>query len=251
MRGLEFPESRAMAKKLNPLARYFRHELEMVPDLTLMEKRGAYIVLEGISGSGKDTQAQELLLHFNELGFMTHMVQEPTPFYKETRQFWDSYRQEPWWQAFLLMADRFRLIRTEVEPSLNRGETVISVRSYLSTVAHQGRRAGERELFELAHRFVPPIDLVFILDLPAEVARNRCLARAMAENRLIGDHETTEMLDATRWEYLKLRESHAYEDFVVVDADRAPEVIQKEIQLELEKRGYLNLYSATGGNPTG
>jgi dTMP kinase len=234
--GLEFPESRSVAKKLHPITRYFRGELDKKPQLSLMRRRGIYIIFVGISGSGKDTQAEQLQLKLYELGMATHFVQEPTPFYKDARHAWSSYKKEPWWQAFLLMADRYKLMRTEVEPALSRGETVLSVRSYFSSMAIQGHGTSESALIELMHHFVPVVDVVFLLDLPAEEARRRCVNRAEVDGRILGDHESLKILEATRKEYLQIASSHSSEDFVVLDGTRPLDEIHEMVIKEMVAR---------------
>ena len=43
-----------------------------------MEKRGRFIVLEGIDGSGTTTQAEKLKSHLESLGQQVHLTRQPS-----------------------------------------------------------------------------------------------------------------------------------------------------------------------------
>lgn len=95
--NLEFPESAQVAQREMLFARLFLESLQK-PALLLPEKRkGRYIVLEGISASGKDTQAEYLRQNLERAGFSVVQVKEPTDEpdsvfhkWKELWLFWNS-----------------------------------------------------------------------------------------------------------------------------------------------------------------
>jgi dTMP kinase len=239
--GLEFRESRRLAKTQMSFARLFSALVSEEPNLQLLNPRGIYIVLEGVSGSGKDTQADRLQARLKRLKKQNQLAAEPTQLYKELRQVCDAYRHDPWFQAFLLMADRRANIETNVRPALERGEIVISIRSYQSTMVYQGSKTQHPELIELMHQaFVPSPDIVFILDVPSDMAFARCQFRSNTTGRSLGDHENPKALEELRKKYLQLAHTHSAEDYVVIDASKPIDIVSEEIWSYLDKKDFIS-----------
>lgn len=145
----------------------------------------AFIVFEGIDGSGKSTQARALyrrLLRQDHPVLLTH---EPggTPLGESLRR-WVKRRQGlyPLTELYLFNAARAQLVEQLIRPALLEGVTVVADRYVASTVAYQsyGRGLG-LELVEQASRgatggLYP--DLTVFLDVPPEVGRSRKVERA-------------------------------------------------------------------------
>lgn len=241
--GLEFPESRRIAKKEMALARLFNHLLHKPPDLESMHRQGLYIVLEGISGSGKDTQALELQSRLRTAGIRSTIVAEPTELYKNARELWAENQRDPWIQAFLLMASRYLQISDITQPLLDKKEVVLSVRNYVSTIVYQGSQMNERELVDYVHGFAPVPDVVFILDIDAAAAFKRCQDRAAKDkSRTLSNHENHQSLELLRQEYLKMAASRVGEDFIVIDGNRPLVEVADDIWNELVTRGLLETF---------
>ena len=103
-----------------------------------------YIVLEGIVGSGKTTQVKKLVEYFRQNGAVVTQVREPgtTPIAEDIRHLaqakhWEEEAMHPLTNAYLYAAARAQTLQTIVKPALERGDIVISDRSFLSSCAIQ------------------------------------------------------------------------------------------------------------------
>jgi len=144
-------------------------------------KRGRFIVLEGIDGSGTTTQLDRAVSFVRSLGFPAVATQEPSrgPIGRLLREVLlgklsmpDGTRMEGRTVALLFAADRRDHLQREVEPNLAAGTTVISDRYLMSSLAYQAEEADWDWVAQLA-RGVPQADLTVLLDLPIEVAARR------------------------------------------------------------------------------
>lgn len=144
-------------------------------------KRGRFIVLEGIDGSGTTTQLGRAVAFVESLGAKAVATQEPSrgPVGLLLRQALlgqltmpDGSRMEGRTMALLFAADRRDHLQREIEPNLAAGTTVISDRYLMSSLAYQAEEADRDWVAELA-RGIPRPDLTVLLDLPIEVAARR------------------------------------------------------------------------------
>ena len=105
----------------------------------------AFIVFEGIDGSGKSTQAKSLLRRLRRRNIPALLTHEPggTPLGEQLRR-WLKGRPDlsPLSQLTLFIAARAQLIEMVIKPSLASGVTVLSDRYTASTVAYQGHGSG-------------------------------------------------------------------------------------------------------------
>ena len=206
--SLEFSESESWAIREIEFADLFLSLLNTTPDLNQVRRKGKYIVLEGISGSGKNTQADILQEHLEKEGYSVLQVDEPAEEYKEFRDLWKEHHKQlddPMINAFFFMADRYEQIRRKVEPALNDGQIVISVRSYISTLVYQCKNEQERAAVAFAHQFVPVPDLILLYDLDAQISFDRIKTRSHP-----GMFEKQELLDVQRDRYLTLLNSGVF-----------------------------------------
>jgi dTMP kinase len=151
-----------------------------------MDKRGKFIVIDGMDGSGKGTQLALLRSALKE--FPVHYTREPGGNGSDTAEFLrkvilepDSFAisPTPLCDFFLFFGSRAQHVEEVVEPKREVGMHVISDRYDSSTWAFQicgEDRAELKELFRsvrhgLSTAFQP--DLYIFLDLPAEVAFER------------------------------------------------------------------------------
>lgn len=156
-----------------------------------MNGRGAFLVLEGIDGSGTTTQIELLARALEGRGFRVCATREPTPgpvgrLLREAlgRKLVDSVSEAPvaldWATlALLFAADRVDHVRRTIEPALARGEVVLSDRYVLSSYLYQSLTSplGEaaipwlREINAQALR--PRATLVLGIDPDVAEARRR------------------------------------------------------------------------------
>jgi dTMP kinase len=159
-----------------------------------------YIVLEGIDGCGKDTQARLLDAHFRHRGQIPLVLNEPSksPQGLLLRQM---LQQGTFTEAHVAMflADRMTLMVQEVLPALEAGRPVISSRSFCSTLVYQQEHWDLEWLYAIHSRLPASPTRVFILDLPVEVSLQRVHRRATQEV-----YETQDILTRVRQRYLDL-----------------------------------------------
>ena len=148
--------------------------------LCLPSPVAAFIVFEGIDGSGKTTQARALyrrLLRREHPSLLTH---EPggTPLGESLRR-WVKRRQGlyPLTELYLFNAARAQLVEQVIRPALEKGVTVVADRYVASTVAYQSYGRGlDLELVQRANQGAVgglSADLTVFLDVVPEVARGR------------------------------------------------------------------------------
>lgn len=226
--NLEFRESIRLAKRETLFANLFLSRLRQPPLLEGSRTKGKYIVLEGISGSGKDTQADLLKPRLEATGHKVLKVSEPAGKYQGARDCWGPRGSDPVIQTFLLLADRYELICEKVKPALDIGHVVLSVRSFLSTLVHQQQAIYDSATIAFMHRFVPPPDAVILYDLDVDVAWNRCHRRAQATEAEVGAYENRETLLKHRQLYLEVLRTMPTLQIEVIDASKSiSEVFQR------------------------
>jgi hypothetical protein len=144
LHSLEFPESVKWALSSSSLTNLVLSIMKDPNYANLPFYKGKYIVLEGISGSGKDTQVDILRkkLSHKKIAF----VNEPSETYAHLRTLWEADNKELLNDSVirqsLLIADRSKLIEETVKPALENGDIVISNRSFLSFLVYQCDEEG-------------------------------------------------------------------------------------------------------------
>ncbi len=141
---------------------------------------GEYLALEGGDGTGKSTVAGALAARLEALGHGVTLVREPggTDLGEVVRSLLlDSESVEPWAEVMLFAAQRAELAGEVIRPALERGDWVVSDRSYFSSIAYQGRARGlgeatVRQVNEIALAGTTP-DRVFILDVEPSLGLER------------------------------------------------------------------------------
>lgn len=134
-------------------------------------KRGILIVIEGIDGAGKSTQARLLVRRLKARGFDAVSYREPTrgKWGREIKRLArrsDSLSPEE--ELALFVKDREENVRKNLKPALSRRKVVILDRYYFSTMAYQGARGIDpARIRRINERFAVKPDLIFILDIEA------------------------------------------------------------------------------------
>jgi dTMP kinase len=150
---------------------------------------GVYVQLDGPDGCGKSSQAAALVAWLQAAGRDALHVREPgsTPVGEALRALLlapSTGELLPLTEALLFSAARAELIARHVAPAIARGAVVVAERGYLSTLVYQALAALPGldvdmvlELTRQVHGAHLP-DVVFVLDVPAAIARQRRVARA-------------------------------------------------------------------------
>lgn len=156
-------------------------------------QRGRFLVLDGIDGCGKTTQALRLAEHLRgSTGREVLHLREPggSALGEALRELLLDRRHAPGAEVetLLFAAARRQLLDELVAPALERGSHVVCERFHPSTFAYQAfaGELGEERVLNLLHDWAgePVPDLVLVLDLELEEAlRRRGPARDRIEDR--------------------------------------------------------------------
>ena len=147
-----------------------------------------YVQLDGPDGCGKSSQAAALAQWLREAGRAVQHVREPgsTPVGEALRTLLLSPATghlQPVTEALLFSAARAELVAQQIAPALARGECVVAERGYLSTLVYQALATTPGLdvdwVFDVTRRVHGPClpDVVFVLDVAADVAAQRRSAR--------------------------------------------------------------------------
>ena len=146
---------------------------------------GQFFVVEGIGGSGKDTQVVLMERYFRDLGVRLLVTREHTrdtpPGALIERIIKKNEEQiDPLALQLLYVADRRNHYTGVIKPALGEGLTVVSNRYYPTTVAYCPPE-WRRTIMELNQTVVARPDCVFIIDTDPGVAARRVEGRGDAD----------------------------------------------------------------------
>ena len=198
------------------------------------EKRGAFVTLEGIDGSGKGTQIKKLKKRLEAEGYAVYRTAEPndSPTGDLIHQIMiGRIRTTNDVIAALYAADRLDHIQNDTNgilKFLRQGINVLTDRYYFSSYAYQSVDVPMDWVIEansLAAKLLRP-DLTIFIDVDPHVTMER-----IEKNRLTRElFEETDRLMATRARYLEAFERMKdVEKILIVDGNRSVEVIHEEI----------------------
>jgi dTMP kinase len=188
-----------------------------------------FIVLEGIDGTGKSTQAQQLGDWLRDRGHEVIVDFEPTfgPHGQKLRDSFVNGRLAAEEELELFLADRREHVYQVIAPALAAGKTVILDRYYFSNMAYQGAIGFDpAEIRRQNEDFAPVPDFLFILDLDVATALSRIGGRGDTAN----EFEKRENLERCREIFLSLKA----EPFArVIDTRGTMEDVQSAIRAEI------------------
>lgn len=199
-----------------------------------MTATGLFISFEGIDGSGKSTQARLLAETLRANGRDVIATREPggAPGAEAIRRLLvegDPARWSAETEILLFNAARRDHLERTIRPALEHGAVVVSDRFADSTRVYQGvARANLRPLVDRLHDLVIGMepDLTFVIDMDAQAALARGLARRSGEDRFeelgIGFQE------ALREGFLALAQEYPNR-VQIVDGARAPDDIAQDV----------------------
>jgi len=205
--------------------------------------KGKFIVFEGIDGSGKTTQINELSKWINETNLISKnnqlvITREPggTRLGQSIRSLLLDSSQEKSpnsiTELLLYAADRAQHVNEIIRPSLNKGDWVISDRFCGSTLAYQGygRKLDIKlikDLESIATQGIYP-DITFLLDISVDESIKRRINR---KNDRI-EREGRDFLSKVSLGFKALSED---ENWKKISAIKSKEEIISEIKYEIKK----------------
>lgn len=187
-----------------------------------MAKRGKFIVIEGIDGSGKSSQIELLKGIYEDMGRSNefYFTAEPTKSEvgKKIREILSSNEEiNNSVIATLFFIDRIKHITDKggINDILDKGINVICDRYYYSNIVYQGYGEYEDFIYNM-HRDCPDIltpDLVIHMSIDPEIALQRINKGRKPEE--LERYETLEKLTETEKKYSDL--------IVKIDSERRPD----------------------------
>ncbi len=215
-----------------------------------------FITLEGIEGSGKTTQVQNVARWLKLRGIDFVLTREPggTRIGRAIRRLLldpASCDLDPVAELLLYNADRVQHIRTLIRPALESGKAVVCDRFFDATLAYQGmaRQLGVElvsRLHELVCENLQP-DLTLLLDLDPARGLERTWQQVDAGRRNPDEtrfeKEKLEFHQRVRAGYLELAAAHP-ERIKVVDASGTPSRVAERIRKLLDR--FIEEYGKDG-----
>lgn len=203
--SLEFAQSRYTAQQEYIFVRLFLDELRKPAGLRSMPTV-PYIIIEGISGSGKSTQAQMLVDRFKQEKQKAVLLHEPTDWFTQQKQALSDSQRDPVTLLHLFLSDRLMNLRKEIATALAHGTAVVASRSYLSTMVYQQCSEYTPAMIAILHRMMPQPTYIFLLDLSPKEALRRIERREHgAQLRQRGAYEYADQLRVHRERFLQLK----------------------------------------------
>ncbi len=202
----------------------------------MRQKRGKFIVLEGVDGCGKSSQALLLANFLLGMSDYNHVLLTREPYKK--RKIREILRKDenPYSQAQnlakLFVEDRREHISEIIEPSLAKGIHVVCDRYKYSTIAYQSAQGIPiTELIKMHQNMLVP-DATFILDVPIEIAKKRI---AKGKGGIEQKFESNgEFLERVRQNYLEMSRLLPQENIIILDGTKSIGGVNQRIKKELE-----------------
>ena len=187
-----------------------------------MVKKGVFICIEGLDGSGKTTQAQ-LLTESLSKNYNAVYTAEPSQgkigtfirdccLYEEKRLPTEA-------EALLFAADRIEHIQTEVIPALSEGKLVICDRYIFSSLAYQGSAGLSLAWIKTINARALQPDFCVLIDVSPE----HVLERLQRKKSVM---ETLDIQKKVREIYLKFVEEG---ELILIDGDKPKEIVADEL----------------------
>jgi len=188
-----------------------------------VKKKGIFICIEGLDGSGKTTHAHRIVRNLQKKGFDAVYTTEPSQGeygkFIRTSVLQGKKRMPRVLEALLFAVDRVEHLEKDVKPALEEGKIVISDRCVYSSLAYQGAAGLDLEWIEEINRMALPPDLAIYIDVPPEVVVERIKRKKSVMERL----ETQRKVREVYMKYVKNGK------FVPVDGDRKKGEVEKSI----------------------
>jgi dTMP kinase len=187
-----------------------------------MGKKGIFIVIEGLDGSGKTTQAK-LLARKLEKTHRVLLTAEPScgkigAFIREDCLY-EEKRLPTEAEALLFAADRIEHMYSEVKPALDDGKLVICDRYVYSSLAYQGGVGLSLEWIKTINARALQPDFSIFIDVPPE----QVIERLQRKKSVM---ETLETQQKVREVYLKYVEKG---ELVRIDGNKPKDAVAEEL----------------------
>ena len=208
----------------------------------LNEKKGKFIVFEGLDGSGKTLQMLKTasFLFDNYKKYEILCAKEPTYMTKSGELIRKKLasdkdpKKEGKLFCELYVKDRAEHNKRLILPALKYGCIVLCDRYSHSTFAYQQAQGNVsfQEVLDKHRKYkIRRPDLTLIFDVPATVAIQR-IQKGRQRNELF---EKTHFLEEVRRNYLRLKKLLPGDNIIIIDGDAPVEEIFSKVLREVEK----------------
>jgi len=187
-----------------------------------MSKKGVFICIEGLDGSGKTTQA---VLLTEKLHKSHNAIYTSEPSNGKTGTFirdcclYEERRLPTAAEALLFAADRIEHVENEIKPALTEGKLVICDRYIYSSLAYQGSAGLSLDWIKTINSQALQPDFAIFIDVSPE----RVLERLQRKKSVM---ETLETQQKVRDVYLKFVEKG---ELIKVDGDKPKDIVADEL----------------------
>ncbi|MCD1599351.1 MULTISPECIES: dTMP kinase [Rheinheimera] len=205
-----------------------------------MNRKGKFIVVEGLEGAGKSSAIATVKQYLQRAGHEVVCTREPggTALAESLRtlvkQVQDDEVVAPQTELLLMYAARMQLLVNVIQPALIEGKWVLGDRHDMSSRAYQGggRQLDEAFINQLRHAVLGDLtpDLTLYLDIDPAIGLER--ARARGELDRIEQEQLT-FFQRTRQKYLQIAASEP--NIEVIDASQSLEQVQDSILAVLRR----------------
>ncbi|NHJ85518.1 MAG: dTMP kinase [Asgard group archaeon] len=189
-------------------------------------KKGLFIALEGIDGTGKTTVANEIMKRLKKQCYSVVVYKEPTDETIAGKNIRNSYITE---RATLEMElqwfieDREWDVNNRILPALAKNKIVILDRYFFSTACYQGvRKNGDWESILIINRAkFPEPDLTIIIDVDIDIAIQRITKSRAASNTF----ERRDYLKSVRALFLEMAKKDTIGNYVIIDGSQSLDTV--------------------------
>ena len=195
-----------------------------------MGKKGIFIVIEGLDGSGKTTQAV-LLAKKLEKYYKVLLTAEPScgkigTFLREG-YLYEEKRLPTEAESLLFAADRIEHMFSEVKPALDEGKLVICDRYIYSSLAYQGSAGLSLEWIKTINARALQPDFSVFIDVPPQ----KVIERLHRKKSVMETLETQQKVREVYLNYVKKGE------LIRIDGDKPKDAVSEELYVKI--LGYL------------
>lgn len=230
VQGVEFLETKRIAWKLRRFTEIFLGELKEIQNLSKVSYSGKLIVFEGISGSGKDTQAQLLIDYLSNKNIKTELIKYPTNDIRNLWKYWREITNDPKSESFLMLADMINTTNKTVLKALRNGKMVVCIRSSISTQVYQYINSANEYLMRYISTFEPIADSIIYLDINT----NEGFSRARKQDSTNNENSFFGVLQQKqKTRYKKILAN--YPNVVIINGNKNRQEVHEEIVLKIFK----------------
>lgn len=191
-----------------------------------MKQQGVLIAFEGIDGTGKSSQLQQLADFLEKNGHEVVRTFEPTdgPYGQKIRKLFTSRSDVSLEEELdLFVSDRRQHVSQLITPALSQGKIVLTDRYYFSTAAYQGAAGYDPQKVFAMHDFAPEPDLVVLLTMDPALSQMRI---KKLRGDALNDFEQQEQLTRVA----ELFASFSQKCITRINADRPFDKVQEDIR---------------------